>query len=376
MPKILFCATVDFHFNAFHLPYLKWFKEQGWEVHVAAAKTMDLPYVTHQHALSIQRSPFHMKNLLAYKELKKLMKKHQYEVIHCHTPMGGILGRLAALQIRKYEACVLYTAHGFHFYKGAPLLNWLVYYPIERAISSYTDVLITINSEDYHLAKAKLKAHKTVHVKGVGVNTDKFKPRSKNLNKTILGYHSQDFLLIYAGEFNHNKNQQYLIHLMKELKIRIPHAKLLLAGEGPLQANCRLLAEQLGVRESVEFLGYHKDLNELLPLCDVAVASSFREGLPVNVMEAMACGLPIVGTDNRGHRELIQQRQNGFIAHTLQEFASYIEELATNQELKYRMGMKGRNAIMNHYSLEKVMDRKRAIYEACMRKEEKRWIAN
>ena len=173
----MFCATVDYHFSAFHLPYLKWFKEQGWEVHVAAAGNIDLPYVDKKYNIPIQRSPFKRKNIGAYKELKSIIDENQYNIIHCHTPMGGVLARLAARKARKDGTKVIYTAHGFHFCKGAPLINWLVYYPIEKTLARYTDCLITINEEDYNLAvNHQFKAKQIEHVHGVGVNTERFCP--------------------------------------------------------------------------------------------------------------------------------------------------------------------------------------------------------
>lgn len=155
--KVLFCATVDYHFKAFHLPYFRWFQEQGWEVHTAANGQLELPYVNQAHLIPIQRSPFHVRNRLAYVELKKLLAKEHYDFIHCHTPMGSVIGRLAAKGTRKKGTKVLYTAHGFHFWQGAPLQNWLLYYPIERFLARYTDALITINGEDFKRSRPSIK---------------------------------------------------------------------------------------------------------------------------------------------------------------------------------------------------------------------------
>src|SRR5690625_2618198 len=150
--KILFCATVDYHFKAFHLPYMKWFKALGWEVDVAAAGEIDLPYTDNKYNIPIKRSPYDKSNITAYKMLKKIIDENNYHMIHCHTPLGGVLARLAARKARERGTKVIYTAHGFHFCKGAPLLHWFIYYPIERYLSHYTDSLITINHEDFNLA--------------------------------------------------------------------------------------------------------------------------------------------------------------------------------------------------------------------------------
>lgn len=241
--KVLFCATVDYHFKAFHLPYLKWFSEQGWEVHVAANGNIHLPYVTRKYNIPIQRSPLSIQNIHAYKKLKSIIDQNKYHIIHCHTPMGGVIARLAAQKARQQGTKVVYTAHGFHFCKGAPFINWLLYYPIERSLATNTDCLITINQEDYDLAvkhRFPVKDIKLVH--GVGIDVQRFTPVTeieKRELKLQCGYKSQDFLMFYAAEFNKNKNQSFLIRVLAQLKNETPHAKLLLAGEGPLIEECK-----------------------------------------------------------------------------------------------------------------------------------------
>lgn len=373
--KILFCATVDDHFESFHLPYLRWFKEQGWEVHVAANGNLDLPFVDKKYNIPIQRSPYNKRNIKAYKKLKKLIADHRYKLIHCHTPMGGVLTRLAARKQRKYGTKVIYTAHGFHFCKGAPALNWLLYYPIERFLSRYTDCLITINHEDYQLAKKhkfKMKSIKYVH--GIGVNTEVFKPvddTGRNSLRRTYGYSETDFLLFYAAEFNENKNQQLLLETMALLQADLPNAKLLLAGDGPLFEKCKELAVNLGVEKMVDFLGFRSDIEALLKMCNVAVASSLREGLPVNIMEAMACGLPVIATENRGHNELILHNKNGWIVRNCPiEFSETIKFAARNKELIKELGQRGRKEILEKYCINKVLKEKSQIYRSFMNEKE------
>src|SRR4051812_17011508 len=93
---ILFCATVDYHFKAFHQPVMKWFKEHGWKVHIAASGNLNLPYVDKKYTIPVHRCPFHIQNRSAYLELASIIERENYEIIHCHTPMGGLLARLAA----------------------------------------------------------------------------------------------------------------------------------------------------------------------------------------------------------------------------------------------------------------------------------------
>lgn len=367
--KVLFCATVDYHFKAFHLPYLKWFSEQGWEVHVAANGNIHLPYVTRKYNIPIQRSPLSIQNIHAYKKLKSIIDQNKYHIIHCHTPMGGVIARLAAQKARQQGTKVVYTAHGFHFCKGAPFINWLLYYPIERSLATNTDCLITINQEDYDLAvkhRFPVKDIKLVH--GVGIDVQRFTPVTeieKRELKLQCGYKSQDFLMFYAAEFNKNKNQSFLIRVLAQLKNETPHAKLLLAGEGPLIEECKKIATQLGVTNMVHFLGYRNDIASLLQMCDLAVASSYREGLPVNIMEAMACGLPVVATDNRGHRELIINNKNGWIVDRddIKAMADRIKGISINPKVLAQMGQYGCTRIKNQYSVNEVLKEKKKFIQ-------------
>ncbi|QNF26201.1 glycosyltransferase family 4 protein [Metabacillus elymi] len=380
--KVLFCATVDYHFKAFHLPILKWFKEKGWEVHVAASGENEIPFVDEKYNIPIQRSPFHIKNVAAYRELKSIINENDYKIIHCHTPMGGVLTRLAAKQARKNGTKVLYTAHGFHFCKGAPIMNWIFYYPIEKVLARYTDCLITINEEDYQLAIShRFMAGEIEHVHGVGIDTERFKPMNSNekrMRREKLDYKEEDFLLFFAAEFNKNKNQQFLIKALVEIKDEVPNAKLLLAGDGALQGDCRKLTAELGVEKMVDFLGYRNDIVDLLPMCDVAVASSLREGLPVNIMEAMACGLPVIATENRGHNELIQNLYNGWTVNpdNVIDMANKIKQLANKKHLITTLGENGRESIEKTYSIKTILIEKSHLYEKNMKEMEGiRWAA-
>lgn len=378
MNRILFCATVDYHFRLFHLPYLKWFKERGWEVHIAAAGNESIPYVDKKYVLPIERSPFHRNNIDAYKKLKAIMEENEYHLIHCHTPMGGVLSRLAAKFLRKRQTKVLYTAHGFHFCKGSPIQNWMIYYPIEKWLSRYTDCLITINEEDYKLAVSHFKTNQIEHVHGMGVDTEQYSPVSGNAKKVLrAGHHyaNDAFFMFYAAEFNKNKNQKLLIQALSLVKDRIPHAKLLLAGEGILLDECKRLSAALGVNGMVEFLGYCRNIDSLLKMSDICVASSLREGLPVNILEAMACSLPIVAVDNRGHRELVFNDQNGWLVpNNPAEMAKRMVRLAQNKDLRSAFGRESRKIVLEQYSLNRILDEQSKIYERFMDQvEEVQW---
>ncbi len=310
MKKILFSATITDHFYYFHLPYLKLFHDMGWEVHVASHGDRQLPCCDVHHEIPISRSPFSAGNINAFRQLKKVIDDNNFDLIHCHTPMGGMLTRLAAN--KKNSGSVIYTAHGFHFYKDAPLLNWLIYYPIELFMSFRTDCLITINEEDYNFAKKHFRHPRVELVDGVGYNNEKFFPVSQEEKKKIRsekGYDENEKILIYVAEMNENKNQGMLIKALAE----IPGGRLLIVGADNYGGKYKALAKEMGVSERVDFLGHRDDAEQLVKLSDICAASSLREGLPVNIMEAMACGLPVVAADNRGHRALIKDGETGFI---------------------------------------------------------------
>ncbi|MCR4365023.1 MULTISPECIES: glycosyltransferase family 4 protein [Bacillus amyloliquefaciens group] len=374
--KVLFCATVDYHFKAFHLPYFQWFQDMGWEVHVAAGGNMNLPFVDEKFSIPIRRSPFHPENLSVYRRLKRLIQDNGYDMIHCHTPVGGVLARLAARQARQKGTKVLYTAHGFHFCDGAPLKNWLLYYPIEKFLSSYTDCLITINEEDYERAKQMKKTAcgaKKIH--GIGVNTDRFRPVSREESERLRekhGFGAGEFILVYPAELNGNKNQGLLIETAALLKNRIPELKLVFAGEGVMEAPYRKKAESLGVSDMVRFYGFCRDIHELIQLADLSVASSIREGLGMNLLEGMAAEKPAVAADNRGHREIIEDGVNGFLvpAGDSAAFADRIEKLYRSPCLRKAMGQEGRRTA-ECFSETRTVKEMAHIYAGYMDKKEK-----
>lgn len=311
MKKVLFTATVDSHILQFHIPYLKMFKEKGYEVHVATNGTEEIPYCDIKHLISFERSPIKINNLKAIKDLKKIIDKENFDIIHCHTPMGSVVTRIAAKKARKRGTRAIYTAHGFHFFKGAPILNWIIFYPIEKYLSKYTDCLITINQEDYELAKRKFKAKQVELVHGVGVDENKFNfemtPQEKHELRESLGLKDDDFVIIYVAELSKRKNQGMLIKAVKELIDEgKTNLKVLLPGTDSMNGYYQKMSKDLGIEENIKFLGYRKDIPKLLKISDLYVSTAKQEGLPVNIMEAMFCELPIVATDCRGNSDLVE----------------------------------------------------------------------
>ena len=365
--KVLFVATVTKHINTFHIPYLKWFKEQGYEVHVASRGNEKIEYCDKHYDLPFERFPIKKDNVKTYKEIKRIIDANSYEIIHCHTPVGGVLTRLAARKARKKGTKVIYTAHGFHFYKGAPLINWIVYYPIEKICSRWTDTLITINEEDYEIAKKKFKRAKQIeHICGVGMNTERFgrefsfEERQEIKNK--FGIRNEDIVFSYVAELNKNKNQILLFDVIKELKKEKLKIKLLLVGTGKLIEQYKEYVKNNDLENEIKILGRRTDINNILSVTDIYLASSIREGLPVNVMEAMYKGLPIIAKDNRGHRELVKDNENGFVIKDKAELYNKIKILLKDNELKEKYKSRAKEKVKK-YELKEVTKKMEKIYK-------------
>lgn len=338
--KVLFVATITRHIEGFHTPLLKLFKEKGWEVQVATGDKKKISkYCDKKYTISIERSPYKLKNLKAIKELKKIIDKENYDIIHCHTPMGSVVARLAARHARKNGTRVIYTAHGFHFFKGAPLINWLLFYPVEKYLAKYTDTLITINKEDYELAKSKFsgKCKDIEYVPGVGIDTKKFNIAMSEKEKLELrekvGLKNNDYILTCVARLDKNKNQEFLINAMQKIVIMNNNIHLLLVGPDELNGKYKKKVKKYKLENNIHFLGRREDVPQLLAISNVVVSSSLREGLPVNIMEALESGLPVVALKCRGMEDLIINGKNGYIVNDQKEFIDRVLQLE-NKKLK------------------------------------------
>lgn len=321
MKKVLLTATVQSHICQFHRPLVEVLHNHDCEVHVAAQNNLaeknglKLDFVDRVFEIPFARSPASPNNIRAYIELKKILAREHYDVIHCNTPMGGIVTRLAARKARRAGTKIFYTAHGFHFYKGAPKKNWIVFYPIERFFSHFTDKLITITAEDYALASKRFSCP-TARIHGVGVDEDRYFPvdaEEKSRLREKMGFTPEQKILLCVGELLPNKNQKMAIRMMRRVSERYPDALLLLAGNGPEQEKLEREIAACGMEQNVRMIGYCTHLQDYQHIADLLVSCSHREGLPLNIVEAMLSGNPVVATENRGHRELIQDGNNGFL---------------------------------------------------------------
>lgn len=320
--KVLFVATVvKTHMMQFHIPYLKMFQEMGWETAVASRNDYEnpedckIPYCDTYYDIPFERTPWKPQNYRSYRMLKKIIDEGEFDIIHCHTPVGAMIARLAAAGARRKGTKVIYTAHGFHFFTGAPMLNWLLFYPAEKILAPLTDVLITINKEDYDRAQKKMRCKRIEYVPGVGIDTKKFRcaPVDLQEKRKELGFGEQDFLILTVAEMTPNKNHITVLNAMAKLKDKEEFSNIhyLIVGRGVMRESLQDSAWELGIGEHVHFLGYRTDAPELYRCSDMFAFVSFREGLSVALMEAMSCGMPIMCTRIRGNTDLIEDNVSG-----------------------------------------------------------------
>lgn len=367
--RVLFTATlVRGHIAKFHIPYLKWFKERGWETWVAAKNdypdgVCEIPYCDHFVNTDFARSPFSKQTFVAYGQLRDLFSREYFDIVHTHTPVGSVLTRLAARDARKGGTRVIYTAHGFHFYKGAPLANWLLWYPSERVMSRFTDVLITINNEDYE--RAKRFAHCRVeYVPGVGVDLSRFAAvKCRDAKRAELGLAAGDFAVLSVGDLIPRKNQAAIVRALPLLPESV---RLVVCGEGPERENLLALADLLGVAGRVSLLGFRDDVADIMAACDCLVFPSVHEGLPVSVMEAMAAGLPVVASPIREiDPDLLSNGESGILLPNGEptSIASAVSQLMGDEELGARL-TRGAVASVRRFGLEEALAATSRVYEA------------
>ena len=362
MKKVLIVASVASMIDQFLKNDLCVLKELGYEIEVAAnfckGNTSSIQRVEEfkielkkkgitSHQIDFSRNVFDIKqNLLAFNQVKKLAKENNFELIHSHSPIGGVVSRLAALRINTKS---IYTAHGFHFYKGSSIISWILFFVIEKILSYKTDMLITINEEDYNRALNLLNAKQTEYVPGIGVDLERIGNVSvdkKNKLKELL-LDEKDFLIISVGELNSNKNHETIINSMALLKKSNIH--YLICGQGDKENYLRELSKKLNLESQVHFLGFRNDIIELLKISNLFAFPSYREGLSVALMESLACGLPVVCSDIRGNRDLVTHDVNGYLikANDKEKFACYIREIYENPEKAEYFKLSSLNYIHN-----------------------------
>lgn len=325
-------TTISDTMNAFLVPHIQQLVASGHQVELACQveeqldqSIKNLPH----HDLAFRRTPFALSNLNVYRDLRQLLIKEEFDLVHTHTPVASALVRLAA---RKLPVQVMYTAHGFHFYKGAPLRNWLLYYPAERWLAKHTDQLITINGEDYQRACSfsLRQGGKAYQIPGIGTEllVSSPDPEQVALIRVSYGLMPQDTVLIFPAELIDRKNQRQLIEVIAELAAEgRKEIKLLLLGEGENLEHYQQLIQARHLERQVFLVGYRKNMQDYFAVADCLISSSKQEGLPKNLMEALAYGLPIIATKIRGHTDLIIEQQNGILVKDRAEMKAAILDI-------------------------------------------------
>lgn len=367
--KVLFSATlVRGHILKFHTPFLKWFKEQGWETWVAAKDDLTdeecyIPYCDHFVNIDFARSPFSKQTFVAYNQLKELFSREHFDIVHTHTPVGGVLTRLAANRSRKEGTTVFYTAHGFHFFSGAPFMNWALWYPVEKAMSRKTDVMITINREDFERAKKFAKCE-VEYIPGVGVDLSRFSgERSGGDVRKEFGIPEDSFLLLSVGDLIPRKNQGVIIEALALLPRNV---ELLICGEGREASSLDELAKRIAVDDRVHFAGFRKDIETVMTECDVLVFPSKHEGLPVSVMEAMASRLPVIASSIRGiDPDLLIDGESGLLLKSVdsEHIAEAVSRLMGSKETGNRLADKAKKDVQE-FAIDAIVERMASLYKA------------
>ena len=313
MKRALFVANLDSFHKNFHIPYVRRLQEHGYEVELVSTGSVDFSGIAKKHDIKFGRTPINRQNIPAFKQFRKLVKSKYYDIIYFSTPVIGAVGRIALIGTK--HGRVIYSAHGYSFYKNNPDGNGK-YIFIEKNLCRLTDCTFTMNKEDYEaVQELKFPCKEIYNVDGVGVDLSVFSKVTQDEKLSLrnqYGYNPKDFILIYPAEFTERKNQGLLLEAMSRLRKRHANVRLLLLGRGIKEDDYKRYAKQLGVDDVVHFLGYRNDVNQLLKMSDVLFASSTNEGLPINMMEALATGLPVVATNTRGQNDLIKDGYNGY----------------------------------------------------------------
>ena len=368
MKKILYITTVSRTINAFLVPHIQMLRNQGHIVDCACSidKPVDEALIkdgVRVFDIPFSRNPLHPGNAKAFKKLVQIQKENNYDIVHVHTPVASVYGRLLKAKFKNLKT--IYTVHGFHFLTGAPILNWAIYYPIERIMAKFTDTIITMNSEDFERAK-KFKIPNTYKVNGVGVDLDKYNLDNfdrdeirKNLNLNV-----DDFVILMIAEVNKNKNHKQMIDAIEILKNKgMDNIKVLCAGDGVIFDEVKQYIEDKNLQENIHMLGFRTDINELISACDIGVLMSYREGLPRNIMELMACKKPVIGTNIRGIRDLVQDGVNGYLVQVgdSEGTADSIKKIYMNKQLLDDMSNNAYESIQI-YSVDEVVNQLQVIY--------------
>lgn len=346
MKKLIIVANASKeHIRKFCIPFINHLHTNGWTVDVACRLDVPVPECDTAYDLPCDRNPFRGSLFKSIKVLKEILRKNDYDILVCSTVVGAMVARLAAAPFRRKGLKVIYMCHGIHFFPGAPLSRWAMGYPVEKFLAPKTDAIIVTNDLDMELANKYLKKISVIEKShSMGVNLSRFRDAALTAEeraekRSELGLAPDDFVLSYVAEIIDNKNQIMLINAFEIIRKSIPNAKLLLIGPEHDSGALRKLVESKGLQKEILLLGWRNDVPTLLHLSDVYVASSKSEGLGLNLIEAMACNVPVVATKNRGHLEIVVHERNGFLVdiNDSETMANYVLQLHSDAELRERI---------------------------------------
>ncbi|MCD7865910.1 MAG: glycosyltransferase family 4 protein [Clostridiales bacterium] len=331
MKKVLIIATVSGFLFQFEQENVRILQSLGYEVHYAAnAETENYLFDSREierlrirmHPVPIPKSP--MKLLAIRRALRmiiSLIREEGISLIHCHTPVGGVLGRIAGRSCRDMNVRVIYTAHGFHFFEGAPVPGKWLYHMIEQKMAHDTDALVVINREDYQNAlKFRLKKDGMVYrIPGVGLDTERFRPLTEEQCREARGklnLSEEDFFLVFVGELNENKNPFVLLRALALLKNSDYAGRRIICGicgDGAAREKLTRQIAEMQLSDAVKMYGYCSPVAPVLGCADAMIFPSRREGLGMAALEALAMGIPVIAADNRGTREYMEHQKNGWV---------------------------------------------------------------
>lgn len=369
MANILYIATSDIHLRTFHVPYLEWLVHKGHTVDLAfedrGGISFDMAREVYRIGFPRSLNPARLRR--AYADLKRVIDHGDYDLLHCHTPIPSALARLAARNWRRRDGKLLYTSHGFHFYERGPFRNWLAFYPAELLLSHLTDCIVTINAEDLAYTKNPLWGAPSQRIPGIGIQPRGFAPASTGERLALrqeLGFDADDFILLYIAEFIPRKNHRFIIDVVQELRAAVPDLKVVFLGRGALMQECEAIANSLGVQDTVLFKGFRDDVAKFARIADVGISASRHEGLGIALLEQMMCAVPIVASEDRGHREFVENGETGFLfkQNDRQEFADHVMRLFRDASLREAMGRKA-HAKAQEFTLSNSMQEMAKIYE-------------
>lgn len=362
MKKILFAASTLSHIENFHIPYLKYFKDNDFEVHIMGKENnkLPIPYVDKVFPINFEKNMFSFKNFISAFKISKLIKKEKYSTISTHTILASFFTRLGIMLSLKKHPLVINTVHGYLFDENSDFIKKVIMILAEKFVRPVTDTILVMNSTDYEIAKKYNLYKKNLYsIDGMGINASKF-PFSTEENKSYLrekyNIPKDDFLLIYVAEFSKRKNQQFLIDSIKILISEgYNNVKLLLLGDGVLLDDMKQYSKTLGIEDNIIFKGYIKEVCNYYQISDICVSSSRIEGLPFNIMEAMSTGLPIIASKIKGHIDLVDHESNGFLYNfdDIDSFCNYVKMLYSDRSLLTSMGISS-NELSKNYTLESV----------------------